>query len=81
MECTDRAVLEDVPEALNGVRVDRAMHVLADAVTHGAMRELLTQFRVAAMVVGRDQANLCGHCHADEGTESCNAGVFESRER
>ena len=67
VEAADDPALEDRPEALNRVRVDRADNVLLRAVIDGAV--LVAVFRqiiVGVALIGSDQANLVRNNLADK---------------
>jgi len=66
VEAADNATLEDRPEAFNRVRVDRANNVLAVAVLHGEVREILPEVAVSAALIGSQQTNLIGNSLSDE---------------
>jgi hypothetical protein len=65
----DHVALEDRPEALDRVRVDRADDVLALAGINDAVREVLVQPAIAAPLIGAEQANLLRHRAAHEAPE------------
>ena len=71
------AALQDRPEALNRVRVDRADNVFASAMPNDAMREFAMQMPVAAMLVGGDQADLGRDSLADEAVQGVRIGASD----
>ena len=66
MERADDAALEDRPEALNRVRVDRADDVLATGVVDRFMRIVAIKAAVDAIFVGRQKADAIGNHLAHE---------------
>lgn len=61
VEASDDAALEDRPEAFNRVRVDSADNVLAVAVLHGEVREVVPEIPISAALIACEQADLVGN--------------------
>jgi hypothetical protein len=66
VERADNAALEDRPETLNRVGVDRADDVLALAVVNDTMREFFVERAIADKCIGAEQANFLGNRAAHE---------------
>ena len=62
-------MLEDRPEALDGIRVDRANNILAVAVLDDGVRVPFVEVAVASPLIGNEQADLVGDGFADEASE------------
>jgi hypothetical protein len=76
VERADNAALEDRPEALNRIRVDRTDHVLLFVVLHGLTR-VFGQAIINLVIVGRQQANFVGNHLADERHSAFGVDVIE----
>jgi hypothetical protein len=77
VEAAHDAALEEAPEALNGVCVDRAYYVLLCLVIHGAVLREALHGLVAAVLIGREQADLIRHGFVDEALERVLRGPGE----
>jgi len=60
------ATLEQRPEAINRLRMDGTKDVFTRAVADNAMRILLADVVIAAVVIGREQADFVGNGLANE---------------
>jgi hypothetical protein len=54
---SNNAALQDRPEALNCIRMNRANDVLADCVVNGLVREAVLQPHIAGIGIGAEKAN------------------------
>src|SRR5260221_11886612 len=70
------AALEDRPEALNRLGMNRADDVLALGVVNGRVRIFLVEFFVALPLIGAEQANFVRNGFAHEVTERIGADVL-----
>jgi hypothetical protein len=78
VERADHAALEDRPEALNRVGVNRTDDILALAVVNRGVREFLVQPAVAVPSIGCEQANLVGYNLVDEIKSGFSGYVFQN---
>jgi hypothetical protein len=78
MERADHAALEDGPEALDGVDVNRADDVLALIVIDRGMWILVIEIAVAAPSVRCEQADLVRHDLIDEGERGLSGYSFQN---
>ena len=79
VERADDAALEDRPKALNRIRVDGADKVLATAVAHKAVRIFFAKLPIAAVVIGRDQADPVGNRFANKAFQVSVSAVSMTR--
>ncbi len=77
VERADHAALQDRPEALNGLSVDRAHDVLAFGVVNGFVGIGLIQPAIAAPLVSAKQADLLRDRLVYKGVERAGAGVLD----
>jgi hypothetical protein len=77
VECSDHAALEDRPEALNRVRVNRANHILMFAVVNAGVAIFVAQIPVARPAISRDQAHFIGNDLIHEIKCVCGIDGFE----
>ena len=77
VEAAHDAALQQRPEAVDGSRVDEAAHVFALGVLDGLMGKIARQVDIAAVLIGGDQADLLGHCGADEMAHRAKVGLPE----
>jgi hypothetical protein len=77
MECADHAALEDRPESLNRVGMDRADNVLIAVVVNRSVRIVLIQSCVSRPRIGRKQANLVRHSLLDEVKNAATINAFQ----
>ena len=73
----DDPALEDRPESLDGIGVDRADHILLVAMVHHEMRPFLRQYPVRVVVIGREKANLLGHDLLNEALQHFGTGASD----
>ncbi len=74
--CANYTALQDRPEAFDGVGVDCANDMLADAVVNDTVRETIVQPIVPGPRISAEQANAGGNCLSDEPFEDRAAGVL-----
>src|SRR5260370_13095162 len=72
------AALEDRPEALNRLGMNRADDVLALGVVNGRVRIFLVEFFVALPLIGAEQANLVRDGFAAKLAKRVGAAVFDN---
>ena len=77
MESTDDAALNDRPEALNRIGVNRADNVLGLGVVDGGMR-ITGLAEVANRLIGAEQANLVRDCLANEILQRRSANIGDN---
>src|ERR1700687_4927733 len=77
VEGADDTALEDAPEALNRLSVDRADNVLMLGMVNGAVVEFLAQVIIADPLIGTEQANLVRHGFVDESLQGFLLYVFD----
>jgi hypothetical protein len=66
----DNAALQDRPESLNRIGVDRPNDMLANGVIDGLMREAMLQPHIAGISIGAEKANAVRYGFPDESFES-----------
>jgi hypothetical protein len=66
MECADDPALEDAPEALNRLSMNRTDNVLMLGMINGAVIKFLAKVIVANPLIGAEQANFVRHSFVDE---------------
>ena len=71
------AAFHEAPEAVNGLGMDCADHILLAAVAHGLVREIRLQSGVASVFVGGEQINLCRDGLADETLQGFGVGAMD----
>jgi len=78
---THHAALEDRPETLNRIGVDRAHNILAHMATgtviDGLMRETMLPMQpmIAGIIIGAEQTYVAGNCLLDEAFECTDANI------
>jgi hypothetical protein len=77
MERSHHTALNQRPETLDGVGVDRATHVFVCTVTHYTMREHDSKLAVGFEFIGRDKANLRRNCLRHECVERGRVGLID----
>ena len=81
VERADHAALEDRPEALNCLRVDRADNVLTLGVVDNGVGIFLVEVLIANPLVGAEQANLVRNCFVYKADECGSTDVLNKHER
>src|SRR5208282_540418 len=73
----DDPALEQRPETLNRVGMDRADYVLAFGVSDDAMIEILAEEPIPGMFVGSDQPDVLCYRFADESVKGFRIGTWD----
>jgi hypothetical protein len=74
VETAHDAALQERPETINRLSMDRAIDVLASAMPHDTMP---FQLAISRMIISRDQANFFRNGFADEAVQSFNVGMVD----